>query len=240
MELSARLRKRSGKQNKSLRREGLLPSVVFGKDISPLNISVNQNDFVKVFKETGESTLIDLKIAEDEPIKVLISEVQRNPITNSPIHANFQKVDLKEKVTAEIPIKVVGTSEFIESGEGILLNLINEVEVECLPMDLPKELTIDISNLNNIGDSLQVKDIKIDQEKIEFKVDPEELVCKIDYAEQIEEEEEEVSEEELIEGVEATEELSDEERQRRDAEKSEAQKDKEEVKEEEDKGKKEK
>lgn len=224
MELSAKIRKSKGKQNKSLRNKGLIPAVVFGKDLTPTNIQIPSLEFTSIYSQAGESTLIDLKIANKDPLKVLISEVQRNPVSGLPIHANFQKVDLTQKITATVPINFIGSSDVINSGEGILLSLLDGVEVESLPADLPKELQVDISQLKEVGDALQIRNIKVDKSKIEIKAGPEDLICKIDYAEQIEEAEEEITEEEAVQAVEATEELSDEERKSRDAEKAETQK----------------
>jgi len=118
-------------------------------------------------------------------------------------------VDLTKKATATIPIELVGESLIVKSGEGMLLTLLNEVEVEALPQDLPPEIKLDISVLTELDQSLAVKDLPIDQSRVEIQQNAEELVVKVEHAEMAEEEEEE--EEATVEGVEVTTEKKEEE-----------------------------
>jgi large subunit ribosomal protein L25 len=222
MEIIAKKRTIEGKAVKKLRREGVVPGLLFGKGISPVLIETDTNLFSKVYKTTGETSLVDLVIEKEKPIKVLIDEVQNHPVSGIPIHVSFNKVKLTEKITANVPLEIVGEPAIIKSGEGIALHLIQELEVECLPTDLPHKIIADISKLEKIDDAVAIKDLGIDLSKISVKADPGELVVKIDYATQPEQEEEVViSEQELISKVEATKELSEEEKAKREAEKKE-------------------
>lgn len=164
---------------------------------------------MRVFKEAGETTLVDVKFNNSNE-KVLIKEVQLHPVTLEPIHVSFHKVDLTKKIRADIPVEVVGEEKcaIVQSGEGLTLTLLSEIEVEALPIDLPPHFEVDVSHLTEIDQGVNVGELKYDREKVEIvDLDPETLVVKIDYAEMEEEpEEEEVSEEELIEGMEVTEE----------------------------------
>jgi len=226
MEIVAKERSVEGKKVKNLRKEGVIPAVLFGKDVKPVSLSLESKAFNKVYEDAGETALVDLIIDKKSPIKVLLTNVQTNPISNQIIHASLHKVKLTEKITAKIPIEIVGETDIVKSGEGIILHLLNELEVECLPTDLPQDILVDISKLVKIDDFIAVKDLPLDRNKIEIKADPEELVVKIDYAKQQEQEEEEapVSEVEQIAKVEATKELSEEEKAKREAEKKEEKK----------------
>lgn len=208
MKLTAKKREILGKKVKKLREQGLLPAVVFGKDTESIPIALDQKEFEKVYEEAGESTLIDVEITNGDGQrqalqlhKTLISEVDLDPVSDEIIHANLQAVKLTEKITATIPLEIVGESPIIKSGEGMLLTLLDEVEVEALPQDLPSEITIDISGLTAIDQGIAVKDLPVDCTKVEIQQEPEDLVVKIDHAEMEEEkEEEEVS----VEKVEVT------------------------------------
>lgn len=190
MKLDAKKREIVGKQVKKLRRQGRLPAVVYSKKIGSVPISLDQKAFLKTYKEAGESTLIDLKIEDGKTYKTLVSEIQIDPVSDKILHANLQQIDLKEKLTTAVPIETVGESPAVKSGVGILLTLMDEIEIECLPTDLPSEIKVDISNLKEIGQGIQVKDLPVDRSKVELKADPEELVLKIEHAEMKEEKEE--------------------------------------------------
>ncbi len=182
----------------------MLPAVVFGKDIESIPITLDQKDFEKVYEEAGESTLVDVEIVAEngrakgpQLHKVLISETDLDPVSDEIIHANLQAVKLTEKTTATVPLKIIGESPIVKSGEGMFLTLLNEVEVEALPQDLPSEIKVDISNLTEIDQGIAIKDLPVDHTKVKIEQEPEELVVKIDHAEMAEEEEEEVSVEEV-------------------------------------------
>jgi large subunit ribosomal protein L25 len=209
MEITAQKRKKLGKKAKKLKKERKIPAVVFGKGFESVPITVDLIQFRNVYREAGETTLVDLKFNGSSE-KVLIKDIQLHPITLDPIHIDFYKVDLKEKIRANVPIEISGEekSPIIESGEGLLLTLLQEIEVEALPEDLPSAFRIDVSRLSEIDQGITAGELNYNKEKVEIiDVAQEELIVKIDYAEmEEEEEEEELSEEELVEGVKATEE----------------------------------
>lgn len=219
MELVATKRSELGKKSKKLKLKGLIPGVVYGKGLESSPVTVSYKDLEKTYDASGESTLIDFKIGEEKPFKVLISEVEIHPVTGKMIHANFHKVNLKEKINATVPIKIVGESPAVKSGLGLLLTLIDELHIEVLPSDLPHHIEVNISNLNEVEQGVQIKDLNIDREKIKIIGNEEDdLVVKIDYAEMKEEVApvEAPTEAELIAKVEATKELTEEEKALRD------------------------
>ena len=210
--LQAKKRNILGKKVKSLRYEGDIPAVVYGKNIESTPLRFDLNDFTKVYDESGESSIIVLHIEGESPKKVLIAGVQKDPCTEAIIHADLRQVNLKEKITAEVSINFVGEPSIVKSGQGITLPLINEVEITCLPTDLPAAITVDITNLTKVGDTLHIKDLPLDRKKIEVAAAPEEPILKIDYPEMAEEEEEKgIPEEEAIAEVKVTEEKEKEE-----------------------------
>jgi large subunit ribosomal protein L25 len=158
--LNATLRTITGSKVKQLRKQGLIPATVYGKNFNSISVTVPKEDFLKISKEIGETGLIELSL-KDDVLPVLANTVQINPVTRDPIHIEFHKVDLKEKVKAKVPVVTVGESEVITQKLGVLLQLVNEVEVEALPADLPENIELDITSLKNVGDELKVSAMKI-------------------------------------------------------------------------------
>jgi len=180
IELRAEIRESVGKSLNSLRKEGFLPSIVYGRNFKPIAIQTKYKDFEKIFKKAGESTLINLKIsspAGEKEESTVIKDIQKDPVSDQIIHADFYKVNLSEKIKANIPVVVKGESEAVKAG-GILVKTVNELEVEALPQDLPHELEIDISRLQNFGDHIQIKDISV-SDRVKIEANPEDIVALI-------------------------------------------------------------
>jgi large subunit ribosomal protein L25 len=178
--IEAVAREIKGRKVKALRRQGLIPANIFGKKTDSVAIHVKAADFIRLFSEVGETTLVDIKIeAENSPRPVLIVNVQHHPVTSAPIHIDFHQVSLKEKVTANIPVEIIGESPAVKDLGGVLLTALNEIEVEALPTDLPEKIEVDISHLSAIGDSIAVKDIKVDSNKITVVTGADETVVNI-------------------------------------------------------------
>lgn len=216
MQLTATKRKQLGKKARKVRQDQKIPAVIFGPDIDSLPVTLGYKDFVKAYTEAGETTLVDVKVeGVKEPYKVLIKELQLHPVSWDVMHVSLYKVNLKEKTTADIPVVIEGEDEIalVKSGEALVLTQLNEVTVSALPTDLPHEFIVDVSGLEEIGDSINISDLQYDSDKVEIvEHQPEDTVAVLDYATIEEEEEEEVlTEEELIEGLEATEEREEEE-----------------------------
>jgi len=226
MEIQAQKRETLGKKSNIYRKQRQTPAVVYGNKIESTPLVVDTLDFIRVYKKAGETTLIDLKF-NDGSEKVLVKEVQIHPVTMNPLHVSFHKVDLTEKIRANVPVEVTGEEEceVIKSGEGMLLVLLNEIEVEALPTDLVHSFQINVSHLNEIGDGIAISELEYNREKVEIvNKEEDEFIVKIDHAEMEEEpEEEELSEEELVAGVEATEEKEEGEEEPEDKKPSEEQ-----------------
>ncbi len=160
MQLIAQKREKLGKQNKSLRAEGLIPAVLYGRGSENQNLAVNAKDFAKVFKEAGESTLIDLTV-DNSSRKALIHDVQRNFLSNDVDHVDFYAVRMDEKTRVRVPIELIGESPAIKESGGILNRSMAEVEVEALPADLPHKFVLDIGRLTELAQSLYIKDLEV-------------------------------------------------------------------------------
>lgn len=198
MELRAKKRKITGRRKlSSLRKKGLLPAVVYGRNFPATPLAVDLKDFKSAFKEAGETELLDLIVNKEKPTKVLIKDLQKDPLTDEVIHADFHKVELTEKVSATIPLEITGESPAVKSGEGVLLKLLDELEVEALPLNLPKRITVAISHLEKVGQGVTVAELPIDRSKVGVQHPADELVVKIDYLEMVKEEEEKTAPEEV-------------------------------------------
>jgi len=160
-QLKAQLRKETGKQNKALRKKGLLPAVLYGPDIKPLNLAVPLKDFSLVYKEAGDSSVISLVIEDKkETHPVIIQEISYEPKTLLPLHIDFYRVNLEKPIRTHLPLKFVGESLAVKNG-GILVKAMDHIEVEGLAKDLPQELEVDLTKLKNFGDTFYVKDLVV-------------------------------------------------------------------------------
>jgi len=183
--LKVEKRKLLGRKVKSLRKQGILPANVYGRKVKSLAVKGDLKEIEKVFSRAGETGLVDLIVkGEKTPRTVLLHGPQLNPITDQLIHLDFRQVDLAQKVTADIPIEVSGESPAVSHGQGILVQLLQEVEVEALPADLPEKLTIDISSLKKVGQGITVaqliKSSEINTKKVTIKTGNDQLVVKIE------------------------------------------------------------
>jgi large subunit ribosomal protein L25 len=177
--LKAEVRKLVGRKVKNLRKEGLLPANVSGKKVESVSVQVNFKEFKEIYDEVGETGLIMLKL-ESEERPVLVHNVQMHALTDDMIHVDFLQVDLKEKVEAQVPVEVVGTSPAEKQSLGTVVQHLNEVTVEALPTDLPEKFEVSVDELTEVDQAIFVKDIKVDRSKVEIKTNEEEIVVKVE------------------------------------------------------------
>lgn len=144
-----------------LRRGGLIPAAVYGKGISTMHLILLEKEFNKTLgRIKGENILIDLKIEEEKSSRpVIIKEIQKDPVTSKILHVDFQVIRLSEKMKIRVPISVKGEAPGAKAG-GILQYILREIEIECLPKDIPEKIEVNISNLE-IGDVIHLKDVKL-------------------------------------------------------------------------------
>ena len=172
----------SGRKVKTLRRQGIIPANVFGKKIKSFALQVSAKDFEQVFEEVGETGIVELSVKNGKTTKysVLVSNLQKDPVTDSPLHIDFRQVDLKEKIEASVPIEFIGESPAEKTGIGTVVRYVNEVGVEALPADLPEKFEVDTSTLTEVDQAVLVKDLKYDKSKVAIKDDLEKIVAKVE------------------------------------------------------------
>jgi large subunit ribosomal protein L25 len=161
-ELPVETREVTGKKVAVLRRSGILPGNVYGKGLESVSIQVNTDAMEKTLKVATANEVLDLKIGgEKETRPVVIQKVQRHPLTSSVLHAEFYQVSLTHTMHAEVPLVVIGTSEAIETYNGVLMTALESLSVEALPLDLPPRIEVDITPLVELEQSLHVRDLPI-------------------------------------------------------------------------------
>ena len=173
VELKAEKRGMVGKSLNTLREKGVLPAVLYGHEFETTSFQVDYKEFEKVYYRAGESSLVYINL-DGQALPVIIHEAVRDAITDKFIHADFYKVNLKEKITAEVQLVFIGESPAVKELAGILVKNINAIEVEALPQDLPHEIEVDISKLKSFSDQILMKDLPLpagveikDKEKME-------------------------------------------------------------------------
>ncbi len=206
MELVAEKREKLGKANKSLRNDGKIPGVIYGKGMESIPVTFAYDAFKKIWDQSGETDLIDIKLGS-QIYKILIKNVQYDPVSGKISHTELYKPDLTVKVEVQIPVEVIGEdkNEFVKAGEAMVFYVVDEITVKALPMDLPHNFEVDVANMA-IGEGVTVAQLNYDKEKVDvvdMKMD--EFVIRLDKMEEQKEEEEvaPVSEEEAVAGVEA-------------------------------------
>lgn len=157
--LNVRTRSLIGKKARKLRLQNILPGNVYGKEIPSLAVEVDLPLFQKTYKEAGETHVLDFVIDKQEPRPILIHQVQIHPVSGKMLHVDFYQVDLKEKIKAKVPVEIAGVAGAVSQKLGVLLTLLDEIEVEALPTDLPEKITLDVTKLAQVGDAIKVKDI---------------------------------------------------------------------------------
>ncbi len=157
--LNAKSRTITGKPTKTLRLKQLIPGVVYGNAMKPENVQMEYNIFAKVFLAAGATNIIDLTIDEKAPLKVLIHDLSRHPITHRISHVDFYALNMNEKITVTVPLKFVGDSAAVKELAGILVKTIDEVEVSALPTDLVSDIEVSLSPLKTFADALFIHDI---------------------------------------------------------------------------------
>lgn len=178
MELRASKREVTGKATRRLRRQGLLPAVVYGQHASPLTVQLDAHEFERLYARTGRTHLIDLLVDGERPLKVLVKEVQRSPRKNTLVHVDFHQVSLREKTQVEVPVAIVGEPAPVMKGLADVLQVAHSLRVECLPTQIPEVIEVDVSGLDHVDAALRVADLKLPS-GVSVVGDPEEVVVKL-------------------------------------------------------------
>ncbi|MFH1094373.1 MAG: 50S ribosomal protein L25 [Candidatus Omnitrophota bacterium] len=182
---------------KKLRMQGVAPAVIYAKNEKPVQVSVDQREFIKFIRKHGETAIISLKTEGDSKDEtVIIKEIQYDTVKSRVMHIDFQRIKLDEKICVHVPLVTKGDADApgVKEG-GNLEHVLREVEIESLPGNIPKEIVIDVSNMK-IGDVIHVKDLPVIGD-FEILNDPDQaaILVKFEAKEKEEEKIEEVTEE---------------------------------------------
>ena len=169
-----------GKQVKALRREGKLPAVIYGRHTDPLNINLEAHAAQIALTKLTSSSLVTIDLEGTEHL-ALVREKQRNYIKNSLLHVDFLAVSLTEKLRTRVAVHFVGLSLAVKDFNAVLVHNLEELEVECLPGDLPERIDVDISSLNKPGEGIRLRDVHV-SDQVRLLGDPDTMVVVATFA----------------------------------------------------------
>jgi large subunit ribosomal protein L25 len=179
LKVQAENRQEFGKNaSRRLRTRGKIPGVLYGQGMDPVALSVDPKEIVRILSsETGRNTIFKLEVGADAK-NVLIRDYQLDPIKGTLIHADFQAIAMDEVRVFEVPIEMVGVPKGVKEGGGIVDFVLRQVEVQCLPADVPDHIRVDVEALE-IGDAVRVENLRVDASKVEILSDPELVIITI-------------------------------------------------------------
>jgi large subunit ribosomal protein L25 len=208
--LDAQVRDTSGKgAARSLRRTGKVPAVLYGRNQEVLSLQIDDYAFKSLLRSHGANALINLDVTGNGEETVIIKDLQHHPVKRNILHADFQRVSLDEEITTLVDIEIVGSAIGVRDG-GILTLVRRQLNISCLPLDIPESITVNVDDLN-IGQSVQVSDLEIDDDNIEILDDSILQIVSVIEPKVVletvttEEDEEDIEGEEGVEGEETTE-----------------------------------
>lgn len=161
---------------KQLRKEGKIPAVVYGKNQSPVTVSVDQVELLKTVRDEGRNAIISLNIEGGDTVDVMLHDYQADPVKDQIIHADFYAVDLSEEIDVHVPIRLEGEAIGVKEG-GVLQQPLYEIEIRVKPREIPDDIVVDVTDLK-IGDSISVADLP-SSEQYEYLDDPETVIVSI-------------------------------------------------------------
>ena len=191
--INAEKRNVTGKQVKALRRQGLLPGVIYGRHIESFPIQMDAHDASLILDKLTASSLITIDV-DGEKFSVLMRDRQRDVIFGDLLHVDFLVVSLTEKLRATVELKLVGEAPVADNPEVVVTQVLNAIEIEALPQDLPEVIEVDISTLETVDDEITVADLNLGED-IAILTDPNETIVSVGYVAQEEVAEEEEAEE---------------------------------------------
>ncbi len=166
-----------GRKVRGIKNKGLIPAVLYGKTTKAISLETKEKDFLESYKKVGSSSVAELNVGKNKHM-VLVYDVQRDGINNKIIHIDFYKPESKEKITTSIPLIFVGVAPAVKEFNGTFISNMKEIKIKAFLLDLPKDITIDISNLRTLEDSITINDL-VFSDKLEVVQDKNSLVASI-------------------------------------------------------------
>ncbi len=179
----------TGKKVKALRREGILPAHLYGRDTESLSLQTETQTIVSLLRTASRNAIIDLQInGEGEARPVVLRSVQRNPVTDELVHVDFFQISLTELLRAEVPLVIVGQAPAVTVQGGVLLQTLDRLEVEALPTEIPEQIEVDVTGLEVLDAAIFVRDLTVppnvevlaDQAQLVAKVEPPKIAAEIE------------------------------------------------------------
>jgi len=206
LELNLDAREAQGKANKRLRREGIVPGVVYGKGEGSTNVQVEAKTFETLYRAAGKTSVVKFRLpGASRATSGFIKSVQRHPLSGSAIHVDYYLVNLNVEMEVDVPLVFTGEAPAVEETGGTLLHNLNAIHVKALPNDIPHEVTVDVSVLKSLDVAIHVKDLSLNRDLVQVLTDGETLVSTVVPPRVEEEPEPVVAEGEELEGEEGVE-----------------------------------
>jgi len=180
LQLAVDRRDVTGKKVKSLRRQGILPAHLYGRDTDSQSLQASTHQIVTLLRTAGRNAIIDLKInGEPAARPVMLRGVQRNPVTDELVHVDFFQISLTEKLRADVPLVLKGEAPAVHVFGGVLLQAFDHISIMALPADIPSQIDVDVSSLDALDSALFVRDLPLPP-NIELLADPDQMVAKVE------------------------------------------------------------
>ena len=206
LELTLDAREAQGKANKRLRREGIVPGVVYGKGEGSTNVQVDAKTFEALYRAAGKTSVVKFRLpGASRATSGFIKSVQRHPLSGSAIHVDYYLVNLNVEMEVDVPLQFTGEAPAVEETGGTLLHNLSAIRVKALPNDIPHEVTVDVSVLKSLDVAIHVRDLSLNRDLIQVMTDGETLVATVVPPRVEEEPEPVVAEGEELEGEEGVE-----------------------------------
>jgi ribosomal protein L25, Ctc-form len=177
-QLSANTRTILGNSVRKLRKQGLLPAVLYGQNFNSLPIQIDKKTFLKLYKQVGKTNVIDLSV-DSQTLPVIVQDLDIDPVFGDVRHVDFLVVNLKQKVKVTVPIQYIGTPIGVKQLGAVLAVNLDELEIETLPEKIPDFIPVDVTNLTNIHDSISVADLLQVVQDYQILNDPETILVSL-------------------------------------------------------------
>lgn len=201
LELTLDAREAQGKANKRLRREGIVPGVVYGKGEGSTNVQVDAKTFEALYRAAGKTSVVKFRLpGASRATSGFIKSVQRHPLSGSALHVDYYLVNLNVEMEVDVPLVFTGEAPAVEETGGTLLHNLSAIHVKALPTDIPHEVTVDVSVLKSLDVAIHVRDLSLNRDLVQVMTDGETLVATVVPPRIEVEEEPEVAEGEELEG----------------------------------------
>jgi large subunit ribosomal protein L25 len=179
-EIGLDARSASGKANRRLRREGIVPGVVFGLKSDSVPVQLDGREFETIYRRAGKTSVVNLKLDGQARTKsAVIKSVQRHPLSGQALHVDFLLVDLTHEMEVDVPLAFSGEAPAVEETGGTLMTNVSSVRVRSLPNNIPHEIAVDVSTLVSLDVAIHVRDLSLNRDLVTVVTDGDELVAKV-------------------------------------------------------------